>query len=509
MLKNKRIAMLLAVMMILAVVVSGCTKGTDEAKATKDTLIVAQGADAKSLDPHATNDQPSSRVSKQIYDRLVEANVEMELVPGLAERWEQPDDTTYVFTLRKGVKFHNGEELKASDVKFSLDRMLANPKVAHIIEAVESVEVQDEYTVVVKTIEPFGPLLSHLSHTAASILNEKAVTEAGDDYGQNPVGTGAYKFKSWSAGEKIQLERNEDYYGQKANIKNVVFRNITEGTNRALGLESGEIDIAYDIEPTHKGRVEGSNKLELIEGASLSYAYIGINTEKEPFNNKLVRQAINHAINVDEIIAAVLKGAGEKANAPIGPKVYGHNPDTKPYTFDIEKSKALLAEAGYAEGFKTTIWTNDNPVRMKIAQIVQAHLKEVGIDVTIEPLEWGSYLERTGAGEHDMFILGWTTVTADADYGLFALYHSTQKGSPGNRDFFENAEVDRLLEEGRTETDPAKRLEAYKKAQEIIVSEAPDVMLYYGLQNAGVQSYVQGFELHPAGHHGVSSVSFK
>lgn len=510
MLRNKKFIMILSAVMIFAIALTGCgQKAAEETKGEKDTLVIAQGADAKSLDPHATNDQPSSRVSKQIYDTLVKATVDMELVPGLAESWEQLDETTWKFNIRKGVKFHNGEELKASDVKFSLDRMLASQKVAHIVEAIDSVEVKDDYTVIIKTKEPFGPLLAHLSHTAASILNEKAVTEAGENYGQNPVGTGPFKFVSWEAGDRITLERFDDYYLGPAKVKRVIFRNITEGTNRTIGLETGEVDIAYDIEPIDKDRVANHEKLQLIEGPSLSYAYIGMNTQKAPFDNPKVRKAINYAINVDDIINAVLNGAGQKANSPIGPRVFGHNEEIKAYDYNPEKAKELLKEAGYENGFDTTIWTNDNPVRMQIAQIVQAQLKEVGINVTIEPLEWGSYLERTAKGEHDMFILGWVTVTADADYGLYALYHSSQHGGAGNRDFYTNPEVDKLLEEGRTAIDPEKREEAYKKAQEIIVNDAPDVMLYYGTQNAGTQKFVKGFELHPAGHHSIYTVSFE
>jgi peptide/nickel transport system substrate-binding protein len=516
---NKKLVTILSAMLILVMALTGCAGGNTDTGATssdngaaaevKDTIIIAQGADAKSLDPHATNDQPSSRVSKSIYSRLVEMNEEMEIVPGAAESWTYVDDTTVEFKLREGVKFHNGEELKASDVKFTLDRMMASKKVAHIIEAVTAVEIVDDYTVQVKTEEPFGPLLSHLSHTAASILNEKAVTESGDDYGQNPVGTGPYKFVSWTAGDRITLESYPEYFDGEATIKNVVFRNITEGTNRTIGLETGEIDVAYDIEPIDKNRVAEHENLQLVESPSLSYAYIGINNTKGPLADPKVRMAINYAIDVPTIIDVVLEGAGELSNSPIGPRVFGHNPDVDAYGYDVEKAKSLLAEAGLADGFETTIWTNDNPVRMQIAQIVQAQLLEVGINATIEPLEWGSYLERTGKGEHDMFILGWTTVTADADYGLYALFHSSQHGGAGNRDFYTNEEVDRLLEEGRKATDPEARKAAYAKAQEIIVSEAPDVMLYYGTQNIGAQKNVKGFKLHPAGHHGVYGVSFE
>ncbi len=515
MLKNKKFIVILSAIMIFALVLTGCGPNDPEGdnggdgEAAKDSLIIAQGADAKSLDPHGTNDQPSSRVSKQIYNTLVEQTVDMELVPGLAEEWNQVDETTWEFKIKEGVKFHNGEELKASDIKFSIDRMLESKEVAHIVESIESVEIVDDYKIIIKTAKPFGPLLAHLAHTATSIVNEKAVTEAGEDYGQKPVGTGPFKFVKWDAGDKISLERFDDYYEGPAKLKTVVFRNITEGTNRTIGLETGELDVAYEIEPIDKGTVANHKDLQLIEGPSLSMAYIGMNNLKEPFNNEKVRKAVNYAIDADSIIESVLHGAGQKANSPIGPRVFAHNDTLEPYGYDPEKAKELLKEAGYENGFNTTIWTNDNPIRLQIAQIAQAQLKEIGIEVTIEPLEWGSYLERTANGEHDMFILGWVSVTADPDYGLYPLYHSSQHGSGGNRSFFTNEEVDKFLEEGRVAIDAEKRAEAYKKAQEIIVREAPDAILYYQTQNVGAQKSVKGFQLHPAGHHSVYDVSFE
>lgn len=505
---NRRTFLVLSILLVLVLTLTAC--GSQETGGSgKDTLVVAQGADPKSLDPHASNDQPSSRVNKQIYNTLVEVTEDMEIEPSLAESWEQVDETTWKFKLREGVKFHNGEELKASDVKFSLDRMMNSPEVAHIVGAVESVEIEGDYTVIIKTKEPFAPILAHLAHTAASILNEKAVTEAGDDYQNNPVGTGPFKFVSHDVGDKVTLERFDDYFGETAKVKTLVFRNIPEGTNRTIGLKTGEVDIAYDIEPIDLDKVREDDKLVLIEEESLSTTYIGFNTKKAPFDDVRVRKALNHAINVDEIIEVVLEGAGTKATGPINDKVYGYNQSLSGYEYNPEKAKELLAEAGYPDGFKTSIWTNDNPVRVRIAELVQAQLKEVGVDVTIEEVEWGAYLERTAAGEHDMFILGWVTVTGDADYGLYPLFHSSQHGGAGNRTFYTNAEVDQLLDKGRTSIDENERLEAYAKAQEIIVEDAPQIFLYFQTQNAGVQSNIEGFRLHPAGHHKLVNVGFK
>lgn len=502
--KIKAVLVSIVVIMFFA----ACGGEADKQGEVRDSLVIAQDADAKALDPHATNDQASSRVMIQIYDRLVEVDDNMNIISGLAESWEQLDSFTTVFHLKHGVKFHNGEELKATDVKFSLERELQSANVAHVIEGLDKVEILDNYTVKVTTLKPSGAILYNLAHPASSILSENAVAKSGKNYGQEPIGTGPYKFVSWEAGDKITLEANTDYFKDVPAIKKLVFRNISEGTNRVIGLETGEIDIAYDIEPIDSERVATHKKLKFTQQEAPSLDYIGFNMKKKPFDNKKVRQAIASAVNVDDLIDAVLLGAGTKANSPIGPKVFGYNPNAKSYDFDVEKAKQLLAEAGYPEGFETVIWTNNNPIRMQVCQIVQAQLKEIGIDMTIEPMEWGSYLESTARGEHDMFILGWGTTTGDADYGLYALFHSSTQGGPGNRSFYSNPVIDELLDKGKSSINQEERKVIYGEAQEIIQEELPVLSLFYRNKNAGMQKNIEGFALHPSGNHKLASVKF-
>ncbi len=495
---SKKIALLLALLMMVAAFAIGCG---DEA--ATDNLIVAQGADADSLDPHATNDQPSSRVMKQIYQSLVDQNEDMELVPGLAEEWEQIDELTFEFKLREGVMFHNGEELTASDVEFTLLRALESPDVGHIVGAIDpdGFEIIDDYTIRISTVEPFAPLLAHLAHTASSILNQSAVEEYGDDYGENPVGTGPYMMDNWTRGSEIHLERFEDFHGDNGQMERITFRNIQEDGNRTIELETGEIHIAYDVLPTDISRIEGNDELELARDLNFSTVYLGFNVEKEPFDDVRVRQAINYAIDVESIIDTVMEGSGEVATGPIGPMVWAANEDLEPYGHDVERAQELMDEAGYGDGFSTTIWTNDNQLRQDIAQIAQSQLEDIGIEIDIEVLEWGAYLEGTAAGEHDMFILGWVTVTGDPDYGLYALFHSEQFGAAGNRTFYANDRVDELLEEARRSADPDVREAAYMEAQEIVRDEAPWLFLNTGEDRTGLRSNVSGFRNHPAGHH--------
>ncbi len=506
---GKKFYFFLVTLVSLFLFTSCGSKDSSKSTGVKDTLIVSDGADAKSLDLHATNDSASSRITVQIYDGLVGQDENMEIVPVLAESWERPDELTTVFHLRKGVKFHNGEELKATDVKFTLDRMKASPQVGYIIGSIDRVEIVDDYTVKVITTKPFGAILSHLSHPTAGIMNEKAVKEYGEAYGQHPIGTGPYKLASWQSGDRIVLEANPDYFLGEAPIKKVIFRPITEGSNRTIALETGEIDIAYDIEGLDKDRLRNDNSVLFIEEPSLGIDYIGFNTKKAPFNNIKVRQAIATAINTDDIIAAVYKGSATRANSLIGPKVFGHTDEAKAWEYNVEKAKKLLAEAGYPNGFKAKIWVNENQARRDIATILQAQLKEIGIDLTIETLEWGAYLDGTARGDHEMFILGWVTVTGDADYGLFPLLHSSCFGGAGNRSFYSNPKVDKLLMKARNSVNQEERKELYKEVQIIAQEEVPVYITAYKAQNVALQKNIENFKLKPAGHHRLYGVKFK
>jgi peptide/nickel transport system substrate-binding protein len=510
---KKKLLVVLSLILVVAMLATACggTTNTSTPKSSKDTLVVGQGADAKSLDPHATNDQPSSRVMKQIYETLVNQNEEMALEPGLAESWTAIDEKTFEFKLKKGVKFHNGEEFKASDVKFTLLRALESSQVGHIVGAIdgENIVVVDDHTIRIGTKQPFAPMIAHLAHTATGMLNEKAVTEGGEDYGQNPVGTGPYKFASWVSGEKIDLVRNEEYHGTKAPIKNVTIRNLADNTTRTIELESGGVDIAYDIAPNDISRVEGNGDLVLLRDINLSTSYVGFNAAKAPFNDVRVRQAINYVVDMESIVEAVYLGVGQAAKGPLGPNVWASNQKLEAYGYNVEKAKELMKEAGLEAGFKTTIWTNDNQQRMDIAEILQNQLKDINIEAEVKVVEWGAYLDGTANGEHDMFILGWVTVTGDPDYGLYALFHSTQHGGAGNRTFYSNPKVDELLESGRTTVDPKAREAFYMEAQEIIRNDAPWIFTWSGENLAGTHKSVKGFKQHPAGHHKLYTVYFE
>ncbi|QTD40937.1 glutathione ABC transporter substrate-binding protein [Sporosarcina sp. Te-1] len=484
-------------------------------------LVLAVLSDASSLDPAGSNDVPSSVVQANIYETLVNRDDDNNIIEGLATSWEAIDDTTYEFKLREGVTFHDGEPFNAEAVKKNLERIL-DPEVASprffLYEMITDITVKDDYTVQIKTEYPFAPLLAHLSHNGGSMVSPKSIEadyaamENGEKSGSvistAPVGTGYFKFDSWTPGSEIKLVRNDDYWGDKVHVETATFKVVPESGTRNADLETGYVHIADPVQPNEVADINAGDYAKVNQQTSSSLAYLGFNTEKEPFNDPKVRKAISMLVNKEDISEGVYDGFGVLAKGPLAPGIFGYHEDANPVEYNPDEAKKLLEEAGYGDGFKTSIWTNDNPQRQQIAVLVQEELKKVNIEADINVMEFGAYLDKTAAGEHDMFILGWSNSTGDADYGLYALFHSSQKGDPGNRSFYENPEVDKLLEEGRRESDPAKRIEIYNKVQEHLIEDAPMVYLIHTEYLTGVSNKIKGFSIDTSGIYQLKDVQF-
>ena len=501
---------LFATLLVAVLFITGCSSGKGGAGGAKTTLTVGTSAQPVTFDIQATNDSATTNVARQVYEPLLKQDEDLKLHPGLAVSWEAVDETTWEFKLRENVKWHNGDDFTADDVAWTLKRAIESPSIGHIVGSVDpaKIEVVDAYTIRIGTTQPFGPFLTHLAHPATGILNEKAVTAAGDNYATNPVGTGPYKFVEWNSGADLTLERFADYWGDAGKSEKIVFRFITDNTTRLSALKTGEIDIAYEMPPTAIKDIEADGELELVRDLNLSTAYVGFNVQKGPFQDKRVRQAVNYALDIDAILEHVYLGTGKPAKGPLNSLAFGAYDGLEPYGYDMDKAKALLAEAGVAGGFKFTIYVGDNNAqRIAVAEVVKEQLAQLGIEATIKQMEWAAYLEATANGEADMFILGWTTVTTDGDYGLYPLFHTDQMGAAGNRSFYSNKEVDKLLEDARTSTNQEERKELYKKAQVIINDEVPWIFVQDGETLTAIRKGVKGFRNHPQANHFLSGVT--
>lgn len=500
---------LLTGLIVLALTGCGDTGTSASSEGAKDVLVHAQSAELRTLDPHQATDIYSRRILANVFDRLVEKNEQMELIPGLAESWKYLNDTTVEFKLREGVTFQNGAKFTSEDIKYTLDKARVAPMVVNLFGAIEEVKIIDEYTVTIKTKEPYGPLLHHLSHITASIMN-KDYNEATEDYHIKPMGTGAYRVENWFAGDRVILKSHENYFRGKAPISEIIVRNIPEENSRIIGLETGEIDISQDILTISRLNVLDDPSLELQEMSSLGVSYLGFNVKRKPLQDVRVRQAIAYAIDRDEIIDTILMGSVEKANGIFGPGVFGYSETAEAIGYDPEKAEALLAEAGYENGgINLNVTTSGSETNIQILTVVQAQLRDIGINLTIEQLEWGAYLHATANGESDLFYMGWSNSSADGDYGMSALLHSELMGAGGNRSFYKNEQLDNLLALGQRELDESIRQNYYAQAMDIVNEEVPIYPFSFSLANAGYNLKVKGYEQSPLNNPNFSKLYFE
>lgn len=473
----------------------------------QQTLVIAQGTDAVTLDPHDITDSPSATVGSHMYETLFDLTPDGDIVPHLVVDHEISDDgLTLTFTLRDDVTFHDGTPLTAEIVKGSLERFLDVENAftfRFLLDAVEQVNALDEHTVELNLSTRFAPLLAHLTHSSTAIVLPAAVAEHGEAFGENPVGTGPFSFVSWQRNEQINLARYDSYWGETAGVEAIRFLTVPENTTRMALVESGEAHVAVRVPPQDIARLDANPNVTVENVSSVRTIFIFFNNELEPFTDQRVRQAVNYAVNKEDLADFILGGAVRVSDAPVSPGVFGYTP-VGDYSFDPERARELLAEAGFADGFSTTLYSPAGRYLqdIQVSEAIQSQLADVGIDAKIETLEWSAYLDQVNKPVDENIVpfgmLGWGTVTGDADYGLFALFHSTQHVPAGsNRSFYSNAEVDALLDEARTNPDPAAREQIYEDAMKVIWDDAAWLFLHSETQLVAVRDNVEGLVIHP------------
>ena len=447
------------------------------------------------MDPQGSNENPSVRIREHIFEALVYKDEDQNLNPGLATEWAWMDDRRISMKLREGVKFHDGSDFTSEDVKFSLERARDSSFVGYKFSSIGSVEIVDKFNVIIHMNSTYAVVFDMLADAASHIVCKAHVENIGRDrFASDPIGTGPFKFSAWYRGDRIELTRWDGYWGErKAQTENLTFRVLTESANRTIELETGGVDIALDIPPNDVNRVSNNSRLQMLMCPSFQLAYIGINTVKPPFNDKRVRQALNYALDMESIVDAVYSGIGSPLGGAITSMCWGVDTSIKPYPYDPAKAAQLFAEAGYANGFRASIWCNENQQRMDMAEIVQNQLRPYGITLDFSVVEWGTYLEKTINGEHDLAIFGWTGGLADAT--MYGNFHSRSRGPDGNISFFSNLEFDRLLDASRNTMDDNLRRANYIACQQILYEECPWVYVWEGAILNAAKAEVQGYIL--------------
>lgn len=509
--KRKKTIRILGMALALLTFLSACGDGgapTQDklSSETRDDIIMALNAEPSSLDPNTTWDTVSAVPQQAIFETLIaEKNGDsLTLEPQLATSWEISEDGMQVkFQLREGVKFHNGDTMTADDVVFSINRAIECSTTAILTSTMDHMEKTGEYEVVLHMKSPYLPILKCMTMATMSIVSKKAVEECeanGIDFARNPVGTNAYKFVSWDSGERITLERFDDYWRDPAPCSKFVFRIITDSTTGGIALENGEIDILYSPARSDMEHLSSLPHVtwDSIAGSGYSFVFFNCTQPDSPFANKLVRRAVAHALKKDDIMISAVEGLGTLIECPLSPSIAGYDEDFHFWPYDVEEAKRLMAEAGYPNGFSCTMKVNQQAIYAKAAEAIQAQLRMIGIDLKIETMERGAFLSDVWNGmNYEITTYLANCSVQDADFELYRRYHSSKIGNAANITGLTSPMIDSIVERARVSTDQEERNDLYSQVFDWVKDECQIIPMYTADMNLAFNSNLQNVYAHP------------
>lgn len=470
----------------------------------KSTLRIGVAVDPKNLDPQNSVDTFSFGIIRHINEPLFTVDGKTKkLVPVLVEKWEQPDPETYKFYLKKGVKFHNGEELTAEDVVFSFQRLCSPESVFQKSRGQyinpNGFRIIDKHTLIMKTNGPVGDFLGSMKHPYANILSKKAVTEAGKEYFRNPVGTGPYKYVKWVKGEYCDVERFDDYHGKKGNFKTIRFVTLPDNASRMIALETGKVDLIYAVPYADYARLLAEKKVKVVESEGLVLLHLGLNCQNPKLKDPRVRRALEYGIDKEAYNQVVYGG---HATVPLGPlpsvsQWFPKDPQPR-WPYDPEKSKTLLKEAG-VQDLELTLLAINAQDRVDGATVVQAMLGQIGVKVNIQIVENAVFDDILRKGQHDMYLGTWGMQTnRDAGVFWFSLFTITAEEST-NKTYLHDKEVDEMILKATASVDEAERHALFQKIWDRLNDLHPLVYLshaseiYAGAKNlVGMEDFCDG-----------------
>ena len=501
--------------------------------ATAKTLVYCSEGSPENFNPQINTTGTSFDTAYPVFNKLVEfIPGTTELQPALAESWDVSDDgKVYTFHLRKGVKFHArggftpSREFTADDVIATFNRMWKKDDAYHAVsggaydyfndmgmpDLLSAIEKVDDNTVKMTLTKPESPFIANLAMDFAAIHSKEymdAMLKAGtpEKVDQEPIGTGPFIWANYRKDDRIIYNANVNYFRGKQPIDRLVFSITPDQATREARLEAGECDVIPYPNPANVEKLKSNPNLQVLEQEGLNVGYLAMNVKKPPFDNVKVRQAINMAIDKEAILAAVYQGAGKAAKNPIPPTIWSYDDSIEAYPYDVEKAKAMLAEAGVSN-LQTDLWYMPvqrpyNPDAKKMAELMQADLAKVGITAELKTFEWGEYRKRLQAGEHQMGMLGWTGDNGDPDnfMGVLLSCGSARQGGQNVAKWC-NEEFTKLIDEAKQISDVEKRTELYQKAQAIFHEDAPWVPVAHSVVHMPMSKKVSGYKVHPLGTH--------
>jgi peptide/nickel transport system substrate-binding protein len=475
------------------------------AKSDPNTLVMVIESSPTNLDPRVGIDDKSERIDSLIFDDLLSRGNDLNVAPGLAESWQIPDPLTYIFHLHRGVKFHDGRALTARDVKWTFDSLLQGKirsTKAAVYKFVDHIDAPDDATVVFHMKELDATLLWNMSDGAIGIVPYGT----GDEVSQHPIGSGPFKFVSAETDREVVLERNEEYWGEKAKLVRVRFAVVPDETTEALELRKGSGDVAINsLTPDTVLTLSHEANVGVKRSLGTRYAYLGFNLRDPILKDVRVRQAIAYALDRRPMIEYLWQGQAELARSVLPPQSWAYNGDVPGYEHDPARAKELLDLAGYPEvngvRFHITMKTSmDANTRLMVA-VMQQQLREVGIALEIRSFEAATFFSDVIHGAFQMYGLRWIGGNEDPDIFEYAFHSSKFPPNGANRGFYSNPKLDALIDKARREIDPNVRKPLYAEVQRILAEDLPYINLWY-LDNVLVHTKrVKNLKLNPAGNY--------
>jgi dipeptide transport system substrate-binding protein len=505
---------------------------TQNSAYSKSFVYCSEGSPS-SFNPQLVTDGTSTNAtSATLYNGLVEfESGTTKIIPALATSWEiSKDKMTYTFKLRKGVKFHMtkyftpSREFNSSDVLFSIDRQRVNTHPFHSVSGgkyeyfegmemgkiIKDVKALDSLTVQINLNTPEAPFLANMAMSFMGILSEEygaqlSAANKKSDMDNFPIGTGAFVFQSYAKDSAIKYSSHPNFWGKHGNIDKLIFAITPDANVRHQKLKTGECQFVNEPSPADIPEMKKNNQLIVMQDAGLNVGYLSMNVTKKPFDNVLVRQAINHALNKKSYIDAIYLGNASIAKNPLPPTIWSYNDSIKDYEYSPEKARALLAKAGLSNGFETEIWTLPvsrpyNPNGKKMGELIQADLAKVGIKVKLVSFDWPTYLKKAGLGDQQMLQMGWTGDNGDPDNFLNTLLGCGAVASGSNYAKWCDKKFNQLVTDAKSTPDLKKRTTLYKEAQKVFKEQAPWVTLAHSTVFKAMAKNIKGYKVDPLGH---------
>jgi peptide/nickel transport system substrate-binding protein len=461
------------------------------------TITIAAELDPVSLDPHKTSNFSAVQAFEHVYESLTQYDEKLGVQPALAERWEvSPDGTQYTFFLRKGIKWHDGKEFTAADLKYWHERMMAKETVApykNWFDSIEKIEIVDNNTAKAILNKPYPPLLATFAAMRGGAITQEGAAEK-SNLATTAVGTGPWKLVEYVPQSHLKFAKNQDYWNKDVPyLDEMTMKVMSEEDARVAALRSGQVDYAF-LSQEGADRVKPDPNITVLESAKAWLTAAQLNTSRKPFDDVRVRQALRMALDPNEIIQKAVSGAA----TPSGPVPTGHTDwfikpeELKFQKPDLEKAKALLAEAGQSDLKFTILCSPQYPEFVNSALVMQDSYKKLGLNVEVQQLEWGTFVKQTGAPgfDYDIRITAFTFYP-DPDQYLVPAFHSAGVNNPNKS--YSNPKLDELLDKGRTTSDSAQRHQIYAEAQRLLEDEVPNFWLYSGVNIEAVRNYVKGY----------------